>query len=225
MTGWPTNMDKGKKFLTNWDKNLNQAQHERLDANLERRQFLHNACKATSGLALIPSIALFTACNQKTDSQDVTQNTTRNLLQTEPWTTFAAVQLVLFPADGNGPSATDLNTAAYLNFVLTADDTDPEQRDFILKGIDWLNQLANTELKLNFISASSEQQQQLIQTISTSQSGERWLSYLLLYIFEALLSDPIYGGNPDGIGWQWLQHQAGFPRPRPATTYPVLQKR
>jgi gluconate 2-dehydrogenase gamma chain len=39
------------------------------------------------------------------------------------------------------------------------------------------------------------------------------LSLLLYYIFEALLSDPVYGGNPGGIGWQWLEHQPGFPRP------------
>lgn len=217
-------MDKSKKLLKNWGSSLSPAQHEALDTNLERRQFLHSACKATTGLALIPSIALFSACNEKTEMQPE-PNLTQNLLQTEPWPTFATVQLVLFPEDGNGPSAADLNSAAYLHFVLTADDTDPEQRDFILKGIDWLNQLANTEFKLNFISVSPEQQQQLIQTISTSQSGERWLSYLLLYIFESLLSDPIYGGNPSGIGWQWLQHQPGFPRPRPGTTYPELQKR
>ena len=39
--------------------------------------------------------------------------------------------------------------------------------------------------------------------------GRAWLSLLLYYIFEALLSDPVYGGNPDGIGWQWLEHQPG----------------
>jgi gluconate 2-dehydrogenase gamma chain len=36
---------------------------------------------------------------------------------------------------------------------------------------------------------------------------------LLDYIMEALLTDPVYGGNPNSIGWQWLKHQPGFPRP------------
>ena len=43
--------------------------------------------------------------------------------------------------------------------------------------------------------------------------GENWLSTLLLYIFEALLTDPVYGGNPNGIGWKWLGHNPGLPRP------------
>ena len=40
-----------------------------------------------------------------------------------------------------------------------------------------------------------------------------WLSLLLTYLLEALLADPVYGGNPGGIGWQWLAHQPGFPTP------------
>jgi gluconate 2-dehydrogenase gamma chain len=23
----------------------------------------------------------------------------------------------------------------------------------------------------------------------------------------------VYGGNPDGIGWRWLGHVPGYPRP------------
>ena len=212
-------MDKSKTLLARWDDSLSRAQHKILDTNLERRRFLHNACKATAGIALIPSIALFSACDQATKTQIVDE------LSSEPWPTFAAVQLILFPDDGNGPSATDLNATNYLNFVLTANDTDQEEREFILKGIGWLNQLANTEHKTKFITATPEQQQQLIHKISISQSGERWLSYLLLYIFEALLSDPIYGGNPKGVGWQWLEHQPGFPTPDKHKTYSELQKR
>ena len=40
-----------------------------------------------------------------------------------------------------------------------------------------------------------------------------------LYIFEALLSDPVYGGNPEGIGWRWLGHRPGFPRPNQRNRY------
>ena len=31
--------------------------------------------------------------------------------------------------------------------------------------------------------------------------------------------DPVYGGNPDGIGWKWLMHPPGFPRPPKGKTY------
>jgi gluconate 2-dehydrogenase gamma chain len=39
---------------------------------------------------------------------------------------------------------------------------------------------------------------------------------------EALLTDPAYGGNPGGIGWRWLQHVPGYPRPPMDKIYPEL---
>ena len=34
-----------------------------------------------------------------------------------------------------------------------------------------------------------------------------------------MLTPPSYGGNPNGIGWQWLEHQAGFPLPPAGKRY------
>jgi len=45
---------------------------------------------------------------------------------------------------------------------------------------------------------------------------------VLGYIFEALLVDPVYGGNPNGIGWKWLEHQPGLPRPTADKRYFLL---
>jgi len=209
-------MQHAQKILARWNASLSVDQHRELDAQLERRRFLHNAGKASAAAIMLPSMALFTACDPSQPHAALTQ---------EPWPTFAAVQLVLFPNDGNGPSANDLNAATYLHFVLNSEDIDHEERDFIFKGIDWLNQLADTQHNKNFLAAGALQQAKLIETIAKSKSGERWLSYLLLYIFEALLSDPAYGGNPDGIGWSWLEHAPGFPRPDRQKTYPNLLKR
>lgn len=59
----------------------------------------------------------------------------------------------------------------------------------------------------------------MLKKISQSRAGENWLSLLLYYLLESLTLDPIYGGNTDGMGWQWLGHQAGFPRPVQGKTY------
>jgi gluconate 2-dehydrogenase gamma chain len=40
-----------------------------------------------------------------------------------------------------------------------------------------------------------------------------------------MLSPASYGGNPDGIGWQWLEHQAGFPLPEKGQRYFELPTR
>ena len=66
----------------------------------------------------------------------------------------------------------------------------------------------------------------LLRQIAKSTAGENWLATLLSYIFEALLAAPIYGGNPGGVGWKWLQHQPGFPLPdKVSLTWQQLQKR
>jgi gluconate 2-dehydrogenase gamma chain len=155
----------------------------------------------------MPASLLLSACSDE-HAQDQAR-----LSQLEPWYTFAATQQQLFPDDGNGPDAKAINATVYLKFVLEAADTDPADRKFILDGVDWLNRLAIARYTGVFASCEPAQQDTLLREITNSKAGERWLSYLLLYLFEALLSDPIYGGNPNGIGWSWLQHIPGFPRP------------
>lgn len=206
-------------LLKQWDQSLGQDRLDRLQTNLERRRFLHDSCKATAGISLLPSMALFSACDQ------TPQNTQALIIKDEPWATFAATQEILFPADGNGPGAADLNATAYLKFVLETPDMDQDDRKFILQGVDWLNQLSGKQTKEAFKNNNTKQQQALITQIAKSLSGERWLSFLLLYIFEALLTDPIYGANPNGIGWQWLGHKPGFPHPPKEKIYTELLKR
>ena len=88
-----------------------------------------------------------------------------------------------------------------------------------------MNELAKTEFKKPFPQLEANQREQLLQRIARSEAGENWLSLLLVYIFEALLSSSIYGGNPDGIGWRWLEHNPGFPQPTSSNTYMKLLKR
>ncbi len=130
--------------------------------------------------------------------------------------TLDAVQMQLFPDDGDGPSARDLNALRYLEWALDDPDNradgDPE---FIIKGIGWLEDLAQTTFGERFSGLSRTQQQRLLTQTADSEAGSNWLSLLIYYLLEALLLDPLYGGNPNQIGWKWLGHQPGFPRPTP----------
>jgi len=196
------------KLLKQWDATLTPEQRERLDISLARRHFVFNQLKSAVALSLAPAWLSLSGCEANQD-----KNAQQRLLQIEPWYTFAAVQQQLFPDDGDGPDAKEIHATSYLKFVMEAPDTEPQNRHFILDGVDWLNRLAIARFVGVFANCESVQQKTLIQEISQSSAGERWLSYLLTYIMEALLSDPVYGGNPNGIGWKWLQHIPGFPRP------------
>lgn len=134
----------------------------------------------------------------------------------DPWEILAAVQNRLFPSEPHAPGAREIQALNYLRFIVDDEKTDGEERDFILKGTQWLEAMSIDMHRQPFSVLSDEQQEELLKRITRSDAGENWLSTLLLYIFEALLSDPVYGGNPNGIGWKWLQHQPGFPRPTQA---------
>ena len=187
---------------TNWQANP-----------ISRRQFVQRLGLLSAGMLLPAALtATTTAQKQPTPVQ-------------APWPTIAAVQENLFPAEPDSPGANDINAASYLKNLIEEPRFDRDERAFILNGPTWLNELAHDEHAKPFTQLTVAQQEQLLQRIAHSNAGENWLSLLLLYIFEALLSSPVYGGNPDGIGWRWLEHNPGFPQPTPANTYRKLWQR
>jgi gluconate 2-dehydrogenase gamma chain len=198
-------------LLTEWDASLPAALVNAQTSLSDRRAFLCNMLKSGALLSSTPLWMGLSACDRQASQQQ--------LIRQAPWQTFAAVQQQLFPADGNGPSASDIHATLYLKLVLDAPDTEAQDRTFLLDGITWLNALTDTRFGKAFVVLSKDEQEQALRKIAASTAGEHWLSQLLLYIMEALLTDPVYGANPDGIGWQWLEHQAGFPRPPKAKRY------
>ncbi len=129
------------------------------------------------------------------------------------------VQQILFPDDGFGPGATAINADKYLTWVLSDPRMDPDDKDYVFKGIKWISETAVEEAGKDFLVMAHPQQEKLIRKISRTDWGESWLSIMLTYILEALIADPQYGGNPDGNGWNWLHHYPGYPRPTKELLY------
>lgn len=180
---------------------------------VSRRHFLQGMSAISAGMLLPVS------------REANSQSRTTAIPQQAPWPTIAAVQEQLFPSEVNSPGAQDINAAAYLKNLLDDAKHDEDERNFILNGPNWLNDLAKTDYQKTFTQLNTTQQEQLLQRIARSNAGENWLSLLLLYIFEALLSSPVYGGNPDGIGWRWLEHNPGFPQPTRNNSYQKLRQK
>ena len=140
----------------------------------------------------------------------------------EPWPTLSAVHDHLFPTTPDAPGAREINATAFLRTQLAEPHMDPDNRKFILNGVGWLNDIAVKRHEARFIVLGKDQREDVLRQIEKTGAGERWISLVLLYIFEALLSDPVYGGNPDQIGWKWLEHQPGFPPPPANQRYQKL---
>lgn len=185
-----------------------------LSHKLSRRKLLKSAAGA-SAIAALPVMAM----NEKAQDKIV------KALQSDPWLTLNAVLDHLLPHSAHGPSSKELQVLTYLYNVVHQQPTEQNEIDFIYKGVGWLNGYTTSQLQKNFIGLSKVEKETMLKGISQSKAGENWLNNLLGYIFEAMLSPPIYGGNPQGRGWQWLDHQAGFPLPKAGQRYYELPKR
>jgi gluconate 2-dehydrogenase gamma chain len=141
---------------------------------------------------------------------------------TDTWSVIEAVQQHLFPEEDDSPGAREINALGYLQFVVSDTTLDADSRHFITKGAAWLEDMAATMYKKSFIKLDEAEAENVLRRIAGSEAGENWLSTLLLYIVEALLTDPVYGGNTEQRGWLWLQHVPGFPRPPADKTFPKL---
>lgn len=129
------------------------------------------------------------------------------------------VQDILFPSDYLGPGALELKADKYLLWVLSDKRLDKDEQQYIRDGIAWVEETAQETYEENFPSLTRKKQELLIANISKENWGENWLSVLLTFIFEAMFADPLYGSNPDGIGWKWLEHNPGNPRPTAQLMY------
>ena len=129
------------------------------------------------------------------------------------WAIIGEVQRHMLPTEPTAPGATEINALPYLRRAMAAPDHDPTERQFILDGAGWLDAIARQHYTQSFQAIGTDTRERVMRRVAASQAGDNWLSTLLLYLLEALLTDPVYGGNPGGIGWQWLHHKPGLPRP------------
>ena len=137
----------------------------------------------------------------------------RDWLDQDPWKTLAEVQEHLFPAGEGTPGAGDIQAIVYLRNTLENPAADGQDKEFVLNGVDWLNDLARKKYQRAFGALDARYREIVLRQIEQTKAGRNWLSLLVTYLLEALLADPVYGGNPNGLGWRWLDHQRGYPRP------------
>ncbi len=137
----------------------------------------------------------------------------------DPWVTLDAALRHLFPHEANSPGADDINALAYLRRVVADPFVDADERAFITRGAGWLEELAQAAHQQPFAKLDAARRERLLRHVAARPVGENWLSTLIVYLLEALLTAPAYGGNPNGIGWSWLRHIPGFPLPDSDTVY------
>lgn len=155
-----------------------------------RRIFISSAVLAGTAFVLLPQ-------NAKTN------------VKIDLFKTIAAVQEVLFPKGLEAPAASEFGATAYLANVALHSSFLKSDLNFLNHGVQELMNEYN-----DFLTLSPKEQDQVLREFTEEhRSGESWVSFLLYFTIEALLSDPIYGGNKNELGWKWANHNPGLPRP------------
>ncbi len=200
------------------------SHHEELELledqnwELSRKTFIRSMLMAGAAV----QIPFLNSCGE-------VENETIKLGKTSPLSEnqFLVVRQIqdhLFPEDGNGPGALTVNADRYLLWVLKDPLLNPKEAEYIIKYLDKYRNVCKDTHNKEFTQLSHADQAVFIKAISKEGWGRRWMSRLLTLIFEALLLDPVYGGNPDGVGWKWLNHDPGLPRPNDSNVYPTIMK-
>jgi len=158
---------------------------------MTRRVFIASALLAGTALTLLPQ-------GKKTH------------IKIEPFKVIEAVQEVLFPKGLKAPSASEFGATNYLATVTTHSSFWQEDLKFLHFGTELLINEEPTFLSMN----PKEQDEALRNFIEKNDKNENWVALLLFYTLEALLSDPLYGGNRSESGWKWLGHNSGQPQPK-----------
>lgn len=158
---------------------------------ITRRVFIASSILAGTALALLPQGA-------KTN------------IKIDLFKTLEAVQEVLFPKGLAAPAASEFGATAYLANVSTHSSFLASDLRFLKHGVQELMNEYN-----NFLTLSPKEQDETLRDfVNDNDIGQNWVSFLLYFTIEALLSSPIYGGNKNESGWKWLNHHAGVPQPK-----------
>lgn len=187
--------------MTKKDKMVPKSLQNPNKWRMQRRGFL----QLMLGAAMVSQIPWWVSCKLES-SADFT-------LDGHQLAIIKRVQSFLFPSDGNGPGADELNASDYLQWVLNDEGMDKDEKGYLIKGIAWVEETAREEMEDGFLNLEEHRQNEILTLIANEDWGEAWYSMNLTFVFEALLSDPIYGSNREGMGWKWLEHNPGQPRP------------
>ncbi|WP_434638317.1 gluconate 2-dehydrogenase subunit 3 family protein [Sulfurimonas sp. NW7] len=129
---------------------------------------------------------------------------------TTPLQTFTLLHKDLFPQAQH----LGIQTAPYMQKIFHHSRISDADKTFLKNGVKWLNEEAIQSYRQEYTKLSPMQRQSILENITQTEWGESFVYDVMNYMFEAMLGDPVYGGNNKEAGWQWLNFKGGQPRPQ-----------
>jgi gluconate 2-dehydrogenase gamma chain len=190
---------------------------------MKRRVFIQKIASA----ALFAQLPFWVKCSIPNENK--VEKYINNLPQHKPLSEIQAkncviVQQTLFPDVESTPGSIALNSFPFFISVINDNWRDEAENEFLIVGLDALNNLSHDIYDSDFYALNVKKQQEILANY-INDDGEDWASAMLSVIFESLFANPVYGCNPNGIGWKWLQYTPGQPQPTIENKYPEIIKK
>jgi gluconate 2-dehydrogenase alpha chain len=117
----------------------------------------------------------------------------------------------MFPADENGPGATEIDVVNYVDKALAGPYS--EKLEWYRLGLAALDRIATRRYGANFADCAASDQDELLSELEQGQVPEfvtpppvAFFDLLRTHLQEGLFADPVYGGNRNKLGWKILNH-------------------
>jgi gluconate 2-dehydrogenase gamma chain len=187
-----------------------------LKGRIDRRQFLQTSLVA--GLAMATPIWVSLSGCQSVALQKRPFRLRDEFTEADK-RLLASIQEHLFPTEDDSPGANSLQAMEYLLKTFEHGGLSMSDWAFLRWGLHQISAMARDLYYQPFENLHASGRERLLRTLESSEEGSRWIGFNLQILMEALLSDPVYGGNPREIGWVWLGIQPGHPRPSVGKRY------
>jgi gluconate 2-dehydrogenase gamma chain len=137
--------------------------------------------------------------------------------------TLDAVAGVLLPADDQDPGARETGAMIYIDRAMgnPAFAGGARTMKVAVAAIDW--QAGRTNGGKKFVELAFADQEAVIQSVYQGQAdrgtgrssfkGRTFVTLMLSLVLEGHLSEPVHGGNKDGMGWKLVAFEPVDPRP------------
>jgi len=112
----------------------------------------------------------------------------------------------LFPNTNKYSGANNFKAFDFLMFISKHPSFEKSDLDFIIEGTKKLQNFNN-----KFLELKKEEKETVLREFEKLNFGQNWLSTIMYYGIEAMLGDPIYGGNKNMLGWKNINHNIPIP--------------
>lgn len=180
--------------------------------DLDRRSFLARAVGG-AGLAWLSAVAASVRLERAARAAPTPEGAAPKVLTPAEWRTLEAAQDTLLPSEPDAPGARDVRATAYLDAALADPDTEPPRRDLVRSGAAALDRLARDAGATDFAALDEAGRDRAVEAYARSDEGAAWVDATLAFTLEAMLGDPVHDANPGEVGWRWVGHVPGEPRP------------